>query len=74
MFGRQVSSPVVLDLIALLIIVVGFIFGVICLVEFPSTAEEHPHNAIVGIVINGFVAFIFSRTSWRRASAAAHEH
>jgi hypothetical protein len=74
MFGRQVSSPVVLDLIALLIIVVGLIFGVIALFGISKHGRKGIlAPAIVGIIINGLLLFIFV-TNFMAARARAQQH
>ena len=74
MFGRQVSSPVILDLIALLIIVVGLIFGVIALLGISKHGTKGIlAPAIVGIIINGLLLFIFV-TNFLAARARAQQH
>jgi uncharacterized membrane protein YeaQ/YmgE (transglycosylase-associated protein family) len=74
MFGRQVSSPVILDLIALLLIVVGLIFGVIALFGISKHGRKGIlAPAIVGIIINGLLLFIFV-TNFIAARARAQQH
>ena len=59
-FGRRVAPAVMLDLIALLLIVVGFLFGIIALFGIPRYgAKGILGPAILGIIINGVLLFIF---------------
>jgi hypothetical protein len=71
---KQISSPMILDLVALMLIVVGLIFGIISL----SGISEHGSKgilapAIVGIIINGLLLFIFV-TNFMTARARAQQH
>jgi uncharacterized membrane protein YeaQ/YmgE (transglycosylase-associated protein family) len=71
---KQISSPMILDLVALVLIVVGLIFGIIAL----SGISKHGSKgllapAIVGIIINGILLLIFV-TNFMAARARAQQH
>jgi lipopolysaccharide export LptBFGC system permease protein LptF len=72
--GGQVAARVIIELIALLLIIVGLVFGVIAL----SGIRKHGSKgilapAIVGIIINGLLLFIFI-TNFLAARARALGH
>lgn len=58
--GHQIASPLVFDLVCLLLIVVGFAAGVIALFGIPAHGTSGIlFPAIIGIIINGLLLFIF---------------
>jgi len=59
-FGRQAGARVIIELVALLLIVVGFVFGVIALFGMRTHGSKGIlAPAIVGIIINALLLFIF---------------
>ncbi|HZO85288.1 MAG TPA: hypothetical protein VFC26_08755 [Verrucomicrobiae bacterium] len=59
-FGRQVASPVIIDLLALLLIGLGFLSGLIALFGIPKHgAKGILGPATVSLLINGLLLFIF---------------
>lgn len=72
--GKQAISPLILDLIGLLLIVVGLIFGIIALFGISKHGTKGIlAPAIVGIIINGLLLFIFV-TNFVAARARAQQH
>lgn len=72
--GKQAISPLILDLLGFLLIVVGLIFGVIALCGISRHGTKGIlAPAIVGIVINGLLLFIFV-TNFVAARARAQQH
>jgi len=73
-FAKRVSSPVIIDLVCLLLIVVGFTLGIIGLFGMrrhgPRGILGH---AMAGIMINGFLIFIFI-TNFIAAREKAQQH
>lgn len=58
-FGHQLASPLVFDLLVLLLIVIGFAAGIIALFGIPKHgASGILFPAIVGIIINSLLLFI----------------
>ena len=58
--GGQVGARVIIDLIALLLVIAGLVFGVIALLgirRYGSKSILVP--AVAGIIANGFLLFIF---------------
>jgi hypothetical protein len=73
--GKQVSSPVILDLIALLLIVVGLLFGVIALFGISKHGTKGIlAPAIVGIIINGLLLLIFVMNFMTARARAIQQH
>jgi len=73
MFGKQVSSPVILDFVALALIVVGLIFGIIALFGISRHGSKGIlAPAVIGIIINGLLVFIFV-TNFMAARARAQQ-
>lgn len=73
-FGGHVGSALVIDLIALLFILVGLISGIVAL----SGISRHGKKgilipALIGIIINGFLLFIFV-TNFVAARARAQQN
>jgi uncharacterized membrane protein YeaQ/YmgE (transglycosylase-associated protein family) len=60
MFGRQAGSRVIIELVALSLIVVGLVLGVVALFGMRTHGKSGIlAPAIVGIIINGVLLFIF---------------
>jgi hypothetical protein len=73
MFSRQIGARVLIELVSLLLIVVGFVFGVVALFGIRTHGKSGIlAPAIVGIVINGLLAFIFV-TNFSAARARAQQ-
>ena len=73
MFGRQAGGRVVIELVALLLIVVGFVFGVVAVFGIRTHGKRGIlAPAIVGIIINGLLLFIFV-TNFLAARAQAQQ-
>ena len=73
MFGRQAGARVIIELVALLLIVVGFAFGVVALFGIRTHGKSGIlAPAIVGIIINGLLLFIFV-TNFLAARARAQQ-
>ena len=59
-FAKQVASPLIIDLLALVLITVGFVFGVIVLCGIPKHGPRGILGpAMAGLVINGLLISIF---------------
>src|SRR5882724_5727220 len=59
-FGRQAGARVIIELLALLLILVGIVFGVIALFGMRTHGSKGIlAPAIVGIIINALLLFIF---------------
>ncbi len=72
--GKQAISPLILDLIGLLLIVVGLLFSIIALFGISKHGTKGILTpAIVGIIINGLLLFIFV-TNFVAARARAQQH
>lgn len=72
-FGRQAGARVIIELVALLLIAVGLVFGVVALFGMRSHGKSGIlAPAIVGIIINGFLLFIFV-TNFLAARATAQQ-
>jgi len=74
-FGGQVGARVIIELIALLLIVVGLIFGVIALFGISKHGTKGIlAPAIVGIIINGLLLFIFITNFMAARARAMQQH
>jgi len=72
-FGRQAGARVIIELVALLLIVVGFVFGVIALFGMRTHGSKGIlAPAIVGIIINALLLFIFA-TNFLAARSRAQQ-
>lgn len=72
-FGGRVGARVIIELAALLLIVVGFVFGVIALFGMRTHGKRGIlAPAIVGIIINALLLFIFV-TNFLAARARAQQ-
>jgi hypothetical protein len=72
-FAKQVASPLIIDLLALLLIAVGFVFGIIALFGIPKHGPKGILGpALAGLVINGLLIFIFI-TNFMAARAKAQQ-
>ena len=73
-FGGHVGSPVIIDLIALLFILVGLTFGVVALCGISKHGKKGILvPALIGIIINGFLLFVFV-TNFMAARARAQQN
>src|ERR1700722_539075 len=73
-FGGHIGSRVIIELIALLLIVVGLIFGIVALFGISRHGSRGIlAPAIVGMIINGLLLFIFV-TNFMAARARAQQH
>ena len=73
-FGGQVGARVIIELIALLLVIVGLVFGIIALFGISRHGSKGIlAPAIVGIIINGLFLFIFV-TNFTAARAKAKGH
>jgi hypothetical protein len=73
MFSRQMGARVIIELVSLLLMVVGFMFGVVALFGIRTHGKSGIlAPAIVGIIINGLLLFIFV-TNFLAASARAQQ-
>ena len=71
MVGRQMVAPLVMDLVALLFIIVGLVFGIVALLGISKHGKKGIlAPAIVGIIINGLLLAIFV-TNFMAARARA---
>ena len=71
-FAHRLSSPLVLDLISLFLIVVGLAAGIVALFGIPKYGWKGIiASASAGIMINGFLLFIFI-TNFLAARARMH--
>lgn len=74
MFGRSFIPPLIMDLIAFGVMTIGLIFGLIALAGISRYgAKGILAPAIVGIILNGLLLFIFV-TNFLAARARAQEH
>jgi len=72
-FAKQVASPLIIDLLALVLIAVGFVFGIIALCGIPRHGPRGIlGHALAGLVINGLLIFIFV-TNFMAARANAQQ-
>jgi hypothetical protein len=72
-FGRNVASPLALDLIALLLIVVGFVLGIAAAIGIGKYgAKGILAPAICGILINGLLLSIFVTNFLAARARAGH--
>jgi hypothetical protein len=73
MFARQTDARVIIELVALLLIVVGFVCGVVALFGIRTHGKSAILGpAIVGIIINGLLLFIVV-TNFLAARGRAHQ-
>lgn len=73
-FGGHIGARVIIELIALLLIVVGLIFGIVALFGISRHGSQGIlAPAIVGIIMNGLLLFIFV-TNFMAARAKAQQH
>lgn len=73
MFGRQIDARAIIELVSLLLIAVGFVFGVVALFGIRTHGKSGIlAPAIVGIIINRLLAFIFV-TNFLAARARAQQ-
>jgi hypothetical protein len=73
MFSKQIGARIIIELVSLLLILVGFAFGVAALFGIPKHGKSGIlAPAIVGIIINGFLLFIFV-TNFLAARAKAQQ-
>jgi hypothetical protein len=71
MFSRQIGMRVIIELVSLLLIVAGLVFGIVALFRIRIQGKSGIlAPAIVGIVINGLLLFIFV-TNFMAAKARA---
>ena len=74
-FGGQVGARVIIELIALLLIIVGLLFGVIALFGISKHGTKGIlAPAIVGIIINGLLLFIFVTNFLAARARAMQQH
>src|SRR5687768_5866635 len=60
MFSRQIGARVIIEMVSLLLMVVGLVFGIVALFGIRTHGKSGIlAPAIVGIIINGLLAFIF---------------
>jgi len=72
-FGSQAGARVIIELVALLLIVVGLLSGIVALFGMRSHGKSGILGpAIVGIIINGLLVFIFV-TNFLAARARAQQ-
>ncbi|HSY16916.1 MAG TPA: hypothetical protein VK815_01215 [Candidatus Acidoferrales bacterium] len=72
-FAKQVASPLIIDLLALVLIAVGFIFGIIALFGIPKHGTKGILGAaLASLVINGLLISIFV-TNFMAARAKARQ-
>jgi hypothetical protein len=75
MFNRQIGARVIIELVALLLIVVGLIFGIIALFGIPKHGTKGIlAPAIVGIIINGLLLLIFVMNFMTARARAIQQH
>jgi hypothetical protein len=73
--GRRFSAPVIIDLVALLLIVVGLAFGVIALFGIPKHGVKGIlAQALVGIILNGLLLSIFVTNFMAARANAMQQH
>ncbi len=73
MFSRQIGARVIIELVSLLLIAVGFVFGVVALFGIRTHGKSGVlAPAVVGIIINGLLLFIFV-TNFMAARARAQQ-
>src|ERR1051325_7071803 len=73
MFSRQIGARVIIELVSLLLIVVGFAFGVFALFGIRTHGKSGIlAPAIIGIIINVLFLFIFV-TNFLAARAGARQ-
>src|SRR6266540_5369836 len=73
MFSRQIGARAIIELVSLLLIVVGFVFGVVALFGIRTHGKGGIlAPAIVGVIINGLLLFIFI-TNFLAARARAQQ-
>ena len=71
--GKQVAAPVIMDLIGLLLMVLGLLFGIVALFGISRHGTKGIlAQAIVGIILNGLLLSIFV-TNFMAARARAME-
>ncbi len=74
MFTRQIGARVIIEMVALLLIVVGLVFGIFALFGISKHGTKGIlAPAIVGIIVNGLLLFIFV-TNFMAARARAQQH
>ena len=74
-FGGQVGARVIIELIALLLIVVGLIFGIVALFGISKHGTKGIlAAAIVGIIINGLLLLIFVMNFMTARARAIQQH
>ncbi len=75
MFNRQIGARVIIELVALLLIVVGLIFGIIALFGISKHGTKGIlAPAIVGIIINGLLLLIFVMNFMTARARAIQQH
>jgi len=75
MFSRQIGAPVVIDLVALFLILVGLISGIVALFGISRQGTKGIlAPAIVGIIINALLLFIFVTNFMAARARAMQEH
>ena len=72
-FGKQAGARAIIELVALLLIVVGFVFGVVALFGIRTHGRSGIlAPAIAGIIINALLMFIFA-TNFLAARSRAQQ-
>jgi hypothetical protein len=75
MFSRQIGARVIIELVALLLIFVGLIFGIIALFGISKHGTKGIlAPAIVGIIINGLLLLIFVMNFMTARARAIQQH
>ena len=75
MFSRQIGARVIIELVALLLIVVGLIFGIVALFGISKHGTKSIlAPAIVGIIINGLLLLIFVMNFMTARARAIQQH
>jgi hypothetical protein len=75
MFSRQIGARVIIELVALLLIVVGLVFGIVALFGISKHGTKGIlAPAIVGIIINGLLLFIFVTNFMTARARAMQQH
>jgi hypothetical protein len=75
MFSRQIGARVIIELVALLLIVVGLIFGIVALFGISKHGTKGIlAPAIVGIILNGLLLFIFITNFMTARARALQQH
>jgi hypothetical protein len=75
MFTRQIGAPVIIDLIALLLMVAGLVFGVVALLGISKHGMKGILGpALAGIIINLLLLCIFLTNFMAARAKAMQQH